>query len=442
MKNLIILISVLLLFISQSLYSQSGWIQQSGGISVTLNSTYFINPYTGWICGDSGKIIKTTNAGSNWIPEISNTIYPLISVFFINENTGWCAGGTADFNMFVNRMFVLKTTNSGLTWTTAFYSNSSYSRFGPIFFTDDMHGYVVEQGGTGSGTVGGLWKSSNGGFDWMPVQGVSATQDLQFTDLNTGWTIGSYFDDTGHDTSYIFRTIDGGAAWDKIFQKSKTVLLSSSFLNNSTGWISGVDNENFLNANLLLKTTNGGMNFTRHDLEIGMYFRSITFKNNMQGWACGNNVYRTTDGGNNWVMQLSNSGSFYNSIFFVDSLNGWVVGYDGVIFSTRTGGITAVNNYSVNSPTDFILDQNYPNPFNPKTIINYELPSNVNGQRADVKLIVYDLLGKEIVTLVDAKQNPGSYSIDFDGSNLPSGIYLYKLTTGEYIEVRKMTLLK
>ncbi|MEO8665395.1 MAG: T9SS type A sorting domain-containing protein, partial [Ignavibacteria bacterium] len=84
----------------------------------------------------------------------------------------------------------------------------------------------------------------------------------------------------------------------------------------------------------------------------------------------------------------------------------------------------------------------YPNPFNPKTIINYELPSNVNGQRADVKLIVYDLLGKEIVTLVDAKQNPGSYSIDFDGSNLPSGIYLYKLTTGEYIEVRKMTLLK
>jgi hypothetical protein len=83
------------------------------------------------------------------------------------------------------------------------------------------------------------------------------------------------------------------------------------------------------------------------------------------------------------------------------------------------------------------LSQNYPNPFNPSTIINYQLPNT-----SDVKLIVYDLLGQEVRTLVNEKQNAGSYQVQFDGSNLASGVYFYKLSATEFTETKKMILIK
>ncbi|HJY63032.1 MAG TPA: T9SS type A sorting domain-containing protein [Ignavibacteria bacterium] len=95
-------------------------------------------------------------------------------------------------------------------------------------------------------------------------------------------------------------------------------------------------------------------------------------------------------------------------------------------------GITGIRNFK--------LEQNNPNPFNPSTVIKYEL-----FEASYVKLKVFDLIGKEIVTLVDANQSPGSYSIEFDASkyaNLTSGIYFYKLETSVSSEVKKMILTK
>jgi len=88
------------------------------------------------------------------------------------------------------------------------------------------------------------------------------------------------------------------------------------------------------------------------------------------------------------------------------------------------------------------MSQNYPNPFNPKTIINYNIPSGVDHQSSNVKLIIYNALGKELALLVNEDQTAGSYSVEFDGSNLSSGIYFYKLTTESFSEIKKMTLLK
>jgi len=88
-------------------------------------------------------------------------------------------------------------------------------------------------------------------------------------------------------------------------------------------------------------------------------------------------------------------------------------------------------------PTQYKLDQNYPNPFNPITIINYEL-----GITNFVSLKVYDLLGKEVLTLVSENKQPGKYSVTFDGSNFASGIYFYKLEAGDFVQTRRMMLLK
>lgn len=88
-------------------------------------------------------------------------------------------------------------------------------------------------------------------------------------------------------------------------------------------------------------------------------------------------------------------------------------------------------------PTDFSLLQNYPNPFNPSTVINYSLPEN-----SFVSLKVYDITGKEILTLVNEKKDAGRYEVSFDGSNLASGMYFYKIQAGSFSKVMRMVLIK
>ncbi len=91
---------------------------------------------------------------------------------------------------------------------------------------------------------------------------------------------------------------------------------------------------------------------------------------------------------------------------------------------------------------DFVLYQNYPNPFNPSTVISYTLPSSVKGETANVKLIVYDVLGREVATLVNKEQSARNYQVTFDASNLTSGIYFYKIQAGSFTDIKKMLLIK
>jgi len=88
-------------------------------------------------------------------------------------------------------------------------------------------------------------------------------------------------------------------------------------------------------------------------------------------------------------------------------------------------------------PSDFTLEQNYPNPFNPSTNIRFSLP-----EANQVTLRVYDMIGQEVVTLVNEFINAGSYEVTFDASNLPTGIYTYSLTAGNFQSVKKMMLIK
>ncbi len=96
------------------------------------------------------------------------------------------------------------------------------------------------------------------------------------------------------------------------------------------------------------------------------------------------------------------------------------------------------------APTEFVLEQNYPNPFNPSTTIQYSIPSSVIGNKdfRSVQLKIYDVLGREVATIVDREQAAGNYSIVFDASGLTSGLYFYKLSSGGFISTKKMILIK
>ena len=104
----------------------------------------------------------------------------------------------------------------------------------------------------------------------------------------------------------------------------------------------------------------------------------------------------------------------------------------------KTATLTlGINNISNIIPDKFSLFQNYPNPFNPVTKINFDLPNN-----SFVVLKIYDILGKEVKTLINEKLNAGTYSVDWNAADFPSGVYIYRITAGNNIDTRKMLLIK
>jgi len=198
----------------------------------------------------------------------------------------------------------------------------------------------------------------------------------------------------------------------------------------------------------------------------GYRLRSMTIDNNGNVYETGNtidngdyySVKYNTNGFKVWSSQYNGPGNSYDISYDIkvdNSENIYVTGRSvgigvGSDYSTiKYSVITNANNTSTSVPDQFILFQNYPNPFNPNTVISYQLASRSGlpvSSFANIK--VYDILGNEIATLVNEKQNAGSYSVEFDASNYPSGVYYYKLEAGspreagDFSEVRKMILLK
>ena len=116
--------------------------------------------------------------------------------------------------------------------------------------------------------------------------------------------------------------------------------------------------------------------------------------------------------------------------------------YDYGVFSNGIGlatadTITSINPQFTYRPATFALYQNYPNPFNPLTAIGYQLSA-----LSDVDLSIYNLIGQKVVTLVNKRQPPGRYQVEWDASGFASGVYYYKIESGNYVQTRKMIYLK
>ena len=109
----------------------------------------------------------------------------------------------------------------------------------------------------------------------------------------------------------------------------------------------------------------------------------------------------------------------------------------GLIFRTKTGGLTSAKLEPEEALVDFTLCQNYPNPFNPETRIHFELP-----QDNAVRLVVYDLLGRQVMTLVNEFKKAGRYDVVLDAATLASGVYFYRLQTGAFNDVKKLLVLR
>jgi hypothetical protein len=148
-------------------------------------------------------------------------------------------------------------------------------------------------------------------------------------------------------------------------------------------------------------------------------------------------VLRTTDRGYSWEMQTCPSAEDLHAVTFTDGLTGTIVGNSGVILRTTSGGVTWIGEQP-HAPKDIVLAQNYPNPFNPSTTIEFTLP-----QAERVTLIVTDLYGREIRRLLHGDfREAGIHQVNFNASDLPSGVYLYALSVGVRRTTRTMVLLR
>jgi len=141
------------------------------------------------------------------------------------------------------------------------------------------------------------------------------------------------------------------------------------------------------------------------------------------------NYMLTRDGGNN-----------LQNVCAVQSLSDSALKYYYNDFKTCVPiGIEPI---SSEIPQKYELLQNYPNPFNPMTKLKFSIPLSVETTRRVVSLKIYDVLGKEIAVLVNENLKPGTYEIEWDASNLPSGVYFYSLITSEFTQTKKMVVVK
>ncbi len=435
--------------------------------------TFGFEPYSvckssisdGFIVGENGSIFKTSNSGSSWslLPTVLQDYGEFYKVQFVDENTGFAVGVGYDAPIFYGGS-ILKTTNGGENWISQRCFNYTYGDLTDIFFISANTGFV-----TGANTAF-VVKTTNEGSNWnCDVIGPWGLKAIWFSDSLNGTAVGDY--------GYIYRTTNLGVSWNIQYSNSNIYLKGVHFINSNTGTAVGSGQ-----GGPILHTTNGGTNWTYQTIGSSSYSNlyRVYFIDNNTGFIIGeySTVYKTTNSGINWIatqpvysIQLNeikfinnntgfisgNSGLFLkttntgvnwniinagtdqniNGFSFLNENVGFIVGTNLSILKTTSGGVVEVKMISSIVPQKYSLNQNYPNPFNPITKIKFEIPKLSN-----VKLTVFDILGKEIKTLINKNLKPGVYESDWDGSNFPSGIYFYSLKTSDFIETKRMILLK
>jgi len=419
----IVLSLILFATLTLNLFSQA-WIEQTSGVTAQLTSISAVDDNNVWICGYAGNVLRTTNAGVNWVSVTGSPIPASLnmhSIYANDANTALVGGsGTSSF--------LFRTTNAGATWTQVFTEPGGF--INSVHMGNAFAGYMM---GDPVGGRWSLWGTTDAGITWdsstfyLPAGSASEAgwNNAFFFDINAGVFFGT-------NNTRVYKTVNL-VNW----QTQPTAPQLNSYAIWFNSMLGGM-----LGGTGLLQTTNGGTNWVSPASPLpGTANISGMTGINLQYWVIrqSNIIYSTFNNGASWLTSYTAAtGHIYRHIarprngnftfLYAVKSNG------GITRGTIPLGITPISN---EIPKGFALKQNYPNPFNPVTTINFNIP-----RESSVKLAVYDGLGKEIKVLVNENLRPGIYEINFEGNNVSSGIYYYRLITPDFTETKKMTLVK
>jgi photosystem II stability/assembly factor-like uncharacterized protein len=390
------------------------WKKLQSPVNITLRYLFFVDSLTGWAAGEAGTIIRTTDGGDSWVVQNSTVQTFIMDIFFVDENLGWALTLKDEFPF---TSVILKTTNGGDEWRADSFPDSS-KLIRTIFFFDSLNGFA-----------GGSYiaRTSDGGNSWVEADIdsniVSGFPIYRFNFYNQqfGYACGGRIDVAG----VTWRTTNSGLNWSAQGISADEVF--DIFIFDSLNAITLSGDPEGLYPIADLKTSNAGINWIYEELPFfGLSFR-IDFRTYNEGWsASGYKFLLTTNRGDAWEEFETPDSAVVYDVQFLGARTGYAIGEKGVVLKYISPEDTTII-----LPNQFVLYQNYPNPFNSKTLIGYDLV--VGG---GVTLKVYDVLGNEVVTLVDEYKSAGSYDVEFNTSsessfrlvrNLASGIYFYQL---------------
>ncbi|MBZ0203394.1 MAG: T9SS type A sorting domain-containing protein [Ignavibacteria bacterium] len=404
----------LLLFVSS--VSNSQWNQTLDGISIwSVAKDHNGYIYAGSL-GSSSKLYKTTNTGFNWSELTTGNSQTIFSIAVDSMNNIFAANFSAG---------LLKSTNNGANFTTM-----------PVSSFGSQNPQAVACGKKGRIYVG----TNGGGF----YRSIDTGATFTFTGLASAQVISIVVDK--YNSAIVYVGVTTAAAGPNGFYRSTDYGATfSANLNpgkNIYGILQKSPNDLFTVSTTaggpVDKSTNGGLNWTT--AATGYIGRGIA-DGDLSGhiYISGNGgVFYSTNGGVTFI----NDNLTFSANQIVKSGNYMFAALSGA----TNGGVwvrafpLGIHNVGNEVPENFSLSQNYPNPFNPSTKIRFQLP--IGNGRDRSKLTIYDLLGREIITLVNENLAPGTYEVEWDAAELPAGIYHYVLNYGDRYRSRKMILIK
>ena len=325
-------------------------------------------------------INHTTDGGDSW-----NLVVDLITmrgwmydVMFPDSNNGYAVGQTYDDSYASYWGVIYKTINGGVSWTHSIITRETLNQNTEFRSVYSPAPGVVYAGGLNTSGVSSMYKSTDSGSTWSPLNFYRDVNALWFASPDIGYAA------TNHG---IFQTTDAGSTW------SHNVLPTSQAL-------TSID----IKSNFGLSVGEGGQ------------------------------IYKTTDQGLNWTSMPSPvTTETLNHVQVVSSTLAFAVGTNGTILKYQD--VTAMAGEEPIVGVGHSLLQNSPNPFSAATMMKYQVP--VDGF---VDLKVYDVYGKVVSTLIDEEKRAGSYEIDFDASDLPGGVYFCTLRAGAASQTNKLIL--
>jgi photosystem II stability/assembly factor-like uncharacterized protein len=392
-----------------------------------MRNACFVNSTTGWIAA-YGAILRTVDGGENWlstsmdhVTQAGGEYDQLEGIHFMDADTGWTVGTQIDVvgsSSYTTKGLVMKTTDGGETWVKQ-NPNTNQSLIS-VFFTSADTGWAV-------GVRGVVLKTTDGGKTWT-LQNIKTQVQLftvYFINPLKGWISG--------EGNKIWMTVDGGQKWTAITVAGSIYNIAVDFVDENHGWAVGVNGSIF-------KTEDGGLTWTAQHNNYTNHLLSVSFTDMKTGWAAGfgGTLLHTLDGGENWQkVELPTHRDLY-SVVFSETSTGWVFGDVGIIFKTSNAISDVKKEWpETHLPTEMVLQQNYPNPFNGETTISYHISTP-----GKARLTVYNLLGEKIQTIVDRYHARGDYEIKLNANSFASGLYFYRLDTGDETTTRKMVIQK